>query len=99
MNLAVSFGLMMALLATPPTRENEKKRLGYFIGFCFTTGTVALRWGAPSTVEHTGISLGPLLEMSIAVDPSIIATALFSTVSGRSLWLWREIQKCNLCRC
>lgn len=29
---------MMALIGTPATRENEKKRMGYFAGFCFTTG-------------------------------------------------------------
>ncbi|GMR53046.1 hypothetical protein PMAYCL1PPCAC_23241, partial [Pristionchus mayeri] len=59
-----SFFLMMALIGTPATRENEKKRMGYFAGFCFTTG----------------ISVGPLLEMALAVDPSIIATALTGTV-------------------
>ncbi|GMT27068.1 hypothetical protein PFISCL1PPCAC_18365, partial [Pristionchus fissidentatus] len=60
----VSFGLMMALIGTPATAENEKKRLGYFSAFCFTTG----------------ISVGPLLEMALAVDPSIIATAFTGTV-------------------
>jgi FtsH-binding integral membrane protein len=58
-----SFGLMMALMATPDDGKNAKKRLGYLLGFAFLSG----------------LGLGPLLEFAIHVDPSIIPTAFFST--------------------
>ena len=58
-----SIGLMFALISTPHTRENQKKRLGYFLAFC----------------GLNGISMGPLLERVIAIDPSIVLTAFLST--------------------
>lgn len=33
-----SIGVMFALISTPHTRENEKKRLGYFFLFCGISG-------------------------------------------------------------
>ncbi|XP_060599498.1 bax inhibitor 1-like [Ruditapes philippinarum] len=58
-----SIGLMIWLAATSHTKENEQKRLGIFIGFTFLSG----------------VSLGPLLDMVIRIDPSIITTALLGT--------------------
>nr|CAD7444952.1 unnamed protein product [Timema bartmani] len=59
-----SMGLLVALMATPDNGKNRKLRLGYLLGFAF----------------FTGLGMGPLLEMVIQVDPSIIVTALIGTV-------------------
>lgn len=56
-----SFGLLAALMSTPDNGKNQKLRLGYLLGFTFLAG----------------LGLGPLLELVISVDPSIIVTALF----------------------
>ncbi|KAK5983413.1 Bax inhibitor 1 [Trichostrongylus colubriformis] len=58
-----SIVLMFALMSTPHTRANEKKRLGFFFLFC----------------GISGVSMGPLLERVIAIDPSCVLTALLST--------------------
>lgn len=58
-----SIGMMIWLAATSHTKENEMKRLGIFMGFTFLCG----------------ISLGPLLDFVITIDPSIITTALMGT--------------------
>ncbi|XP_045177822.1 bax inhibitor 1-like [Mercenaria mercenaria] len=58
-----SIGMMIWLAATSHTKENEQKRLAIFIGFTFLSG----------------VSLGPLLDMVIQIDPSIITTALMGT--------------------
>ncbi|EYC00797.1 hypothetical protein Y032_0113g407 [Ancylostoma ceylanicum] len=61
----VSIGVMFTLISTPHTRENEKKRLGYFLLFC----------------GISGISMGPLLERVIEIDPSCVLTALLATTT------------------
>jgi len=61
-----SFGsiiLLLLLYATPDNGSNEKMRFGYLLGFA----------------GLTGLSTGPLLDMAISVDPSIIVTAFFGT--------------------
>ncbi|XP_067385579.1 bax inhibitor 1 [Emydura macquarii macquarii] len=58
-----SLGLMIWLVATPHSRETEQKRLGILAGFAFLTGA----------------NLGPLLEMCIAINPSIVPTAFLGT--------------------
>ncbi|KAJ6658077.1 hypothetical protein lerEdw1_001553 [Lerista edwardsae] len=58
-----ALGLMIWLMATPHSRETEVKRLAMLAGFAFLTG----------------VNLGPLLEMCIAINPSIIATAFLGT--------------------
>ncbi|KAL4217340.1 Bax inhibitor 1 [Mactra antiquata] len=58
-----SIGLLVWLAATSHSKENEMKRLGIFAGFTFLSG----------------MSLGPLLDMVIRIDPSIISTALTGT--------------------
>lgn len=55
--------LLFALAATPHTPENLKKRLGMLCGFGFCTG----------------MSLGPLLDVVIDINPSIIPTAFLGT--------------------
>uniref|UniRef100_A0A7N5P8X2 Bax inhibitor 1-like n=2 Tax=Amniota TaxID=32524 RepID=A0A7N5P8X2_AILME len=49
-----ALGLMIWLMATPHSRETEEKRLAILAGFAFLTG----------------VNLGPLLEMCIAINPS-----------------------------
>ncbi|KIH50432.1 hypothetical protein ANCDUO_19489 [Ancylostoma duodenale] len=61
----VSIGVMFTLISTPHTRENEKKRLGYFLLFC----------------GISGVSMGPLLERVIEIDPSCVLTALLATTT------------------
>ncbi|XP_043270869.1 bax inhibitor 1 [Venturia canescens] len=56
-------GLLMALLFTPDNGKNQKLRLGYLLGFAFLSG----------------LGLGPLLEIVISIDPSIIVTGLIGT--------------------
>lgn len=63
LTVLASIGMMLWLAATSHTKENEQKRLGIFIGFTFLSG----------------VSLGPLLDMVISIDPSIITTALMGT--------------------
>ncbi|KAM9321689.1 bax inhibitor 1 [Gastrophryne carolinensis] len=63
MSFAGSFGMMMWLMVTPYSRENEGKRLGILAGFAF----------------FSGIGLGPALNLCLAVNPSIIPTAFLST--------------------
>jgi len=58
-----SIGLIVMLGMTPHNRENESKRLGLLIGFA----------------GLTGIGLGPLLDIAIQINPSIIPLALMST--------------------
>ncbi|NXO28703.1 BI1 inhibitor, partial [Cisticola juncidis] len=60
-----SVGLMLWLMATPHSRETEQKRLGMLVGFAFLTG----------------INLGPLLQMCISINPSIIPTAFLGTAT------------------
>ncbi|XP_040395731.1 bax inhibitor 1 [Cygnus olor] len=60
-----SLGLMIWLTATPHSRETEQKRLGMLAGFAFLTG----------------INLGPLLQMCIAINPGIIPTAFLGTAT------------------
>lgn len=56
-------GFMIALLTTPHTMENERKRFSYFLGFACLTG----------------VSTGPLIEQAISVEPSVIMTAFLAT--------------------
>ncbi|XP_034934836.1 bax inhibitor 1 [Chelonus insularis] len=56
-------GLLIALGTTPDNGKNQKLRLGYLLGFAFLSG----------------LGLGPLLEIVIAIDPSIIVTSLVGT--------------------
>ncbi|KAH1176568.1 hypothetical protein KIL84_021302 [Mauremys mutica] len=58
-----SLGLLIWLMATPHSRETEQKRLGILAGFALLTGA----------------NLGPLLEMCITINPSIIPTAFLGT--------------------
>ncbi|VDO77962.1 unnamed protein product [Heligmosomoides polygyrus] len=60
-----SIALMFTLISTPHTRENERKRLGYFFLFC----------------GLSGVSMGPLLERVIEIDPSCVLTALLATTT------------------
>ncbi|OWF36025.1 probable Bax inhibitor 1 [Mizuhopecten yessoensis] len=63
LTMLASLGLMIWLASTHHSKETETKRLGIFAGFTF----------------FTGMSLGPLLDYVITVDPSIIVTALMGT--------------------
>ncbi|XP_074598866.1 bax Inhibitor-1 [Brevipalpus obovatus] len=58
-----TFGLIMALYSTPHTKENYTKRMGYLAGVGFCSG----------------LSLGPLLEVAMFINPSLVLTALSCT--------------------
>ncbi|XP_014484824.1 PREDICTED: bax inhibitor 1 [Dinoponera quadriceps] len=60
-----SLGLLIALMSTPDNGKNQKLRLGYLLGFTFLSG----------------LGLGPLLELVISIDPSIVVTALIGTTA------------------
>ena len=59
----VGIGFILALGMTSNEPKNQVKRLGYLVGFS----------------GCTGLSLGPLLDHVIAVDPQIISTAFFAS--------------------
>jgi len=54
---------LMGLLATPHERKNEPTRLGLLGGFGFLSG----------------VNIGPLLEISIMINPTIMMEALLAT--------------------
>jgi len=58
-----SLGFMLALAFTAHEAKNHMKRLGFLCGFAFCSG----------------LSLGPLLDRVIDIEPSIVATALIGT--------------------
>ena len=58
-----TLGLLFALISTPDNGKNQKLRLSYLLGFAF----------------FSGLGLGPLLQLVMSVNPSIIATALVGT--------------------
>ncbi|KAL6259457.1 hypothetical protein P5V15_009377 [Pogonomyrmex californicus] len=58
-----TLGLLIALMTTPDNGKNHKMRLGYLLGFAFLSG----------------LGLGPLLEMVVSIDPSIVVTSLIGT--------------------
>jgi len=58
-----SIVLLLLLYATPDNGSNGNMRLGYLLGFA----------------GLTGLSTGPLLDLAISIDPSIIVTAFFGT--------------------
>lgn len=58
-----AIGFGIALAVTPDTGKNLQKRMSYLMGFA----------------GCTGLSLGPLLEMAIYLNPSIIPMSLIST--------------------
>lgn len=79
-----ALGLIFALILTPDDGKNRPLRFGYLMGFAFLTG----------------LGLGPLLEVVMMIDPSIVVTALISTavifisfsiasmMSERGRWLY-----------
>ncbi|XP_034252449.1 probable Bax inhibitor 1 [Thrips palmi] len=65
LTVLASTGLILLLLATPDTGKNRQLRLSYLLGSAF----------------FTGMGMGPLLDMVVRVDPSIIVTAFLSTAA------------------
>jgi len=77
-------GLMMILLNTPDNGKNKLLRLSYLLGFAFLSG----------------LGLGPLLEMVILINPSLVISALIgcsiifvsftisALLSKRGQWLY-----------
>jgi len=63
LTLIGSIGLLVLLSSTPHTPENEAKRIGYLMGFAF----------------FSGLALGPLLDIVISIDETILPTALLGT--------------------
>lgn len=54
-----TFGLLFALISTPDNGKNQKLRLSYLLGFALLSG----------------LGLGPLFQLIMTVNPSIIVTA------------------------
>jgi len=63
LTLLGSIGFLLAIMFTEFKRETIPKRIGFFIGFA----------------ACTGMGLGPLMEVVIQIDPSILPTAFIST--------------------
>lgn len=63
MTSLVSLGMLMYLLHLTPTPENHTTRFGLLNGVAF----------------FTGVSLGPLINYVVDIDPSILTTAILST--------------------
>jgi len=72
----LSMGLVMGLMATPDNGKNRSTRIGLLLAFAF----------------FTGLGTGPLLDMAIRVNPSIIPNAfmmsgmIFACFSGAALF-------------
>lgn len=58
-----SIGFMLALGLTANEPKNQTKRLAYLVGMAFCTG----------------LSLGPLIDHVVSIDPSIVSTAFFAS--------------------
>jgi len=58
-----AFGLLIGLLATPHDGKNQLQRMGLLCGFAFMSG----------------VNLGPLLQMAMAVEETIVMEALLAT--------------------
>ncbi|KAH9389767.1 Bax inhibitor 1 [Tyrophagus putrescentiae] len=61
--LFVTLGLCLALMFTKDNGKNRNLRLGYLLGIGF----------------FSGFSMGPLIEMTLYIDTSILPTAILST--------------------
>lgn len=61
--LFVTLGLCLALMFTKDNGQNRNQRLGYLLGIGF----------------FSGFSMGPLIEMTLYIDTSILPTAILST--------------------
>ncbi|XP_050579813.1 probable Bax inhibitor 1 isoform X2 [Bombus affinis] len=59
-----TLGLLFTLINTPDNGKNQKLRLSYLLGFAF----------------FSGLGLGPLLQLVISVNPTVIVTALIGTI-------------------
>lgn len=77
----VAVGLAMALILTPDNGKNRHQRLGYLIGFAFCTG----------------LGLGPLLELVVRIDPSIVVTSLVGKLQSKLGFSLAEIETPKLC--
>lgn len=55
---------LFTLMATPDNGKNRQLRVGFLLGFAF----------------FSGMGIGPLLQMAIAINPSIIVTAIVGCV-------------------
>jgi len=66
-----TLGLLIALMSTPDNGKNQKLRLGYLLGFAFLSG----------------LGLGPLLELVVSIDPSIVVTALIGEPNRIGLFI------------
>lgn len=67
-----TLGLLIALMTTPDNGKNQKLRLGYLLGFAFLSG----------------LGLGPLLELVVSIDPSIVMTALIGESTALAYLLY-----------
>jgi hypothetical protein len=56
---------MVLVMTTVHSRENESKRFGYLAGFAFCSG----------------LGLGPIIDVAIHINPSILPTALLLTAT------------------
>jgi len=72
----LSMGLVMGLMATPDNGKNRSTRMGLLLAFSF----------------FSGLGTGPLLDMAIRINPSIIPNAfmlsgmIFACFSGAALF-------------
>lgn len=69
------FGFMIALITTPASRDNEKKRLMYFFSFAFLTGKLA------HNVKDrycSGCNLAPFIQ-AVDAEPALIFNAYMIT--------------------
>jgi len=61
--MLASLGLMMWLSTTRHAKQDVSKRVAIFTAFCATSG----------------LSLGPLIDMAIMIEPTLVSTALAGT--------------------
>jgi len=63
LTVIAAVGLLFALMSTPDNGKNRQMRVGFLLGFAF----------------FSGLGMGPLLDMAVAINPQIIVTAFIGT--------------------
>lgn len=78
LNFLVMSGLLFAIYTTPDNGKNHLNRLGYLLGFAFFSGKFGFCFSVLKFM-FVGFGLGPLIELTLYVKPTILPTAFFST--------------------
>lgn len=72
-----TLGFGIALFTSHDSEKNRATRLGYLNGFAFCSGRlIFIRRTDALLTRSVGLSMGPLLEMAIMINPALVPSAL-----------------------